>query len=131
MVFADVDIIGNEGAFGQRFPAPAMSGAADGLGDQWNVFAVSGHDGTTTDPSLALTDSAGDPSPVTFSIQGTVTGWSGAGNALVSDYLFLNAGNSDSTITWEISGLAPGEAYTLIAYGGVSRDIGLTLDSRF
>ena len=121
---------GNGGAFGQLSPPLTMNGleSNSGLGGTWNAFTIPGHNGTATDPSLSLVDSAGTASGLTFSITGTVTGWSQTGNSLVSDYIFLNAGNSDSVITWEISGLNPGETYTLIGYGGVSRDIKLTLD---
>jgi len=121
---------GNEGSFGQLSPPNPMNGteANSGLGGVWNAFTIPGHSGTATDPTMNLVDSAGAASSVSFSITGTITGWSQNGNALVSDYLFLNAGNSDSSITWEISGLAPGETYTFYGYGGVSRDISLTLD---
>ena len=126
----DIQGDGGGGNFGQLNPPNAMSGTegSSGLGNVWNIFNVPGHSGTVTDPSLSLVDSAGSASGLTFSITGTVTGWSQGGSALVSDYLFVNAGNSDTSITWEISGLTPGETYTFYGYGGVSRDIELTLD---
>ncbi|MDB4734715.1 lamin tail domain-containing protein [Akkermansiaceae bacterium] len=126
----DIQGDGAGGNFGQLNPPNSMSGTegSSGLGNVWNIFNVPGHAGTVTDPSLSLVDSAGAASSLSFSITGTVTGWSQSGSALVSDYLFVNAGNSDSSITWEISGLTPGETYTFYGYGGVSRDIKLTLD---
>jgi hypothetical protein len=121
---------GNGGNFGQLSPPVTMSGieSSSGLGNIWNAFSIPGHDGTAINPSMNLVDSAGAASGVSFSITGTVTGWSQNGSNLVSDYLFLNAGKSDTVITWEISGLTPGEIYTFYGYGGVSRDIQLTLD---
>ncbi|MEM7396782.1 MAG: hypothetical protein AAF492_31015, partial [Verrucomicrobiota bacterium] len=83
---------------------------------------------TTTDPSLNLVDSAGNASPVTLSITGTMTGWSQNGSSLISDYLFVNAGNSDPFVDWTLSGLTPGVAYTMYAYGGVARNVSLLID---
>ena len=121
---------GNGGLFGQLSPPDLMSGVAgeSGLGGVWNAFTIAGHSGVSTDPSMNLVDSAGAASGVGFSIDGTVTGWSQEGDALVADYLFVNAGNADSSITWQISGLTPGERYTFLGHGGISRDISLTLD---
>jgi hypothetical protein len=106
---------GSGGAFGQLAPPNLMTGseANAGHGNVWNAFTISGHSGTTSDPSLNLVDSAGNLSGVTFAVTGNVTGWSQNGSALVADYLFLNAGNSASSITWQITGLTPGETYSL------------------
>lgn len=121
---------GNGGAFGQLAPPTLMSGAEvnTGLGATWNAFTISGHDGTTPNPSLPLVDSSGTASSVSFSVNGTVTGWSQTGSALIADYLFVNAGNSDPSVSWELSGLIPGKTYSMHPYGGVGRDIKITID---
>jgi len=99
--------------------AVLMSGVEPmyGYGNVWNAFEVAHHAGTTTDPVLALVDSEGDPTPVTFSFIGTVSGWNNNG-PLHPDYLFLNAGAADNDIDWTINGLTPGEIYEFVAYGG-------------
>jgi hypothetical protein len=120
---------GNGGAFGQLAPPLNMNGSASGLGGTWNHLTLGGHPTTSTNPSLALVDSDGSASPATFSITGTVSGWSQSGNPLHSDYLFVNAGNADSTIDWQLTGLDSAETYSLILYGGVARDIRITIDT--
>jgi len=103
-----------------------------GHGNLWNAFNVPGHDlPALTDPSLQLLDSEGNETLVTFSIFGNIAGFS-YGNTipLRQDYLFVNAGNSDVSVTWSITGLKPGSTYAFYTYGGgvVGRDIGLTVD---
>ncbi|MDG2124123.1 MAG: lamin tail domain-containing protein [Verrucomicrobiales bacterium] len=121
---------GAGGAFGQLAPPNLQSGTeinAD-LGNVWNAFSIPGHSGTATDPSLPLVDSAGEPSPLTFAVDGRVTGWSANGNALTADYLFVNAGNADTSVTWSISGLDPSKQYAIHFYGGITRNIKITLE---
>jgi len=120
---------GNGGAFGQLSPSADMSGNANGLGGTWNHFTVGGHSTTSSNPSLNLVKSDGSASSVNFSINGTVSGWSQNGDALHADYLFINAGNADANIDWQITGLNSAESYTLILYGGVARDIQITVDT--
>ena len=95
-----VDLQGVGGVIANRNP-PVMSGpdAAQGLGNVWNEAAVAGHTGTSVDPVFAnLVDHAGVATDVAFSIQGTVSGWANAnGDALVDDYLFVNAGHADAS----------------------------------
>ena len=125
-----VDIQGFGGIITNPNP-PTKSGIEPslGLGNIWNNFDVAGHTGTTLNPSAELVDSDGNESPVTFSVTGRVSGWANTpGDPLIDDYLFVSAGNSDSDITWEISGLASGESYELYAYGGVARDATITVD---
>lgn len=81
-----------------------MSGSASGLGGIWNHLSLGGHPTTSTNPSFPLVKSDGSASPVPFAITGNVSGRSQAGNALHADYLFVNAGNSDSAIAWQING---------------------------
>jgi len=121
---------GNGGAFGQLTPPNLMSGLepAANLGGVWNAFTVAGHANTTTDPSLVLVDSAGATSTVTFAMDGTVTGFSNPGSALVGDYVFVHAGNSDPDVDWTLSGLLPGTNYAIFAYGSAIRDIRLLID---
>ena len=120
---------GNGGAFGQTVPVlMAGSEASSGLGNVWNAFTVSGDNSTTTNPSLNLVDSDGSPSSVFFSITGTLSGWSQNGSALLSDYIFVNAGNSDPFLDWAITGLVPGQEYEMYAYGSISRSAGLLID---
>ncbi|MGC6466514.1 MAG: lamin tail domain-containing protein [Akkermansiaceae bacterium] len=120
---------GNGGAFGQLAPPSNKTGSANGLGGTWNYFNVGGHSTTSTNPSLSLVESDGSASPVDFTITGTVSGWSQNGDALHADYLFVNAGNADSQVDWQITGLDSGESYTLVLYGGVARDIAITVDT--
>lgn len=125
----DIQGNGNGGAAGQLSPPANMSGSVNGLGGTWNHFTVGGHPSTSSNPTLNLTKSDGSASSATFTITGTASGWSQGGNALFSDYLFVNAGNSDSDLDWQISGLDSGETYTLIVYGGVGRDASITIDT--
>ena len=125
----DIQGNGNGGAFGQLVPPSNMSGSVNGLGGTWNYLTVGGHSSSSTNPSVNLVESDGSPSPVAFSVTGTVSGWSQSGDALHSDYLFVNAGSADANVDWQITGLDSGETYTLLLYGGVARDIEITVDT--
>jgi hypothetical protein len=106
----------------------STSGIFSGL---WNAFDITGHDGTDTDPSMSLFNARGEVSPVTFSIKGIISGWSNAPgpSAISNDYLFVGAGNADASATWEISGLNPATEFIFYPYGGVARDMLLTVDT--
>jgi hypothetical protein len=125
-----VDIQGVGGVISNPNP-PTMTGVEPnaGFGGTWNAFNVAGHSGTTTNPSMTLVDSAGTPSDITFSIGGTVSGWANvSSDALTNDYLFVGAGNSQTSITWEITGLDPTSTYNIFPYGGVARDMAWNVD---
>ncbi len=126
----DIQGDGAGGAFGQVVPT-LMSGveAASGLGNVWNALTIAGHSGTTVNPSLAVVkDSTGANTSVAFSITGTVSGFSTSGNALKNDYLFLAAGNSASSVTWQLTGLNPAKTYSLWLYGSASRSCRFKVD---
>ena len=97
----------------------------------WNDLSLPGHPNVAIDPSFELIDANGDDSGVTFSLFGTISSWTNpAGNdPLTNDYLFINAGNADPSATWEISGISPGSDFTFFAYGGIGRDMLLTVDT--
>jgi hypothetical protein len=152
-----VDIQGGPagGGFGQ-FGDPEDKGGVEpiyGYGNVWNHFNVQGYDNATTEssPSMQLVDANGNPSSLVFSIDGDVQGWAGnnawsgflnqqipaAGAAgplsLVGDYLFLNAGQSAESVTWEIRGLTPGAEYEMYVYASVvgddaNRQLGFEID---
>ena len=126
----DIQGDGAGGAFGQVVPT-LMSGveAASGLGNVWNALTIAGHSGTTVNPSLPVVkDSTGANTSVAFSITGTVSGFSTSGNALKNDYLFLAAGNSASSVTWQLTGLNPAKTYSLWLYGSASRSCRFKVD---
>ncbi len=134
-----VDIQGSgSGLFGQSNPPLLMNGVEPNynFGNLWNAFNVPGHAlPAQPNPSMALLDSTGNPWGVTFSITGPTAGWGGAGGSggrldLVRDYLFVNAGSVAGVLTldWSISGLDANHIYELYAYGGVARDMALTVD---
>ncbi len=101
-----------------------------GFGDVWNAFDVNGHTGNTTNQTLNLVDSFGNPSPVNFTVIDTVSGWSNnSAEVLVNDYLFVGVGSADASSLWEITGLVPGGVYEMYAYGGVGRDALITVDT--
>jgi hypothetical protein len=100
-----------------------------GHGNVWNGFNVAHHPGTSTDPSMALVDSAGNATAVAFSITGTLSAWNSGGTGPYNDYLFVRAGGADREVDWEISGLISGATYELYAYGGPARNILLTVDN--
>jgi len=130
-----VDMQGVGGTlYGQLDPPVLMEGTESiyGHGNIWNAFNVPGHDlPALVDPAIQLFDSEGNATLVTFSLFGNIAGFS-YGNTipLHQDYLFVNAGNSDVSVTWSISGLKAGSTYEFYTYGGgvVGRDIGLTVD---
>ena len=129
-----VDLQGsNEGA---AFPSEPvlMSGFEVRAGivtDVWNAINIPGHPNTATDPSFDLLDSNGDETGVSLSFTGTISSWSNTpGNdPLTDDYLFVNAGNADLSAAWELSGLSPLSEFTLFTYGGLARDMLLTVDT--
>ena len=126
----DIQGDGASGAFGQT-PPTLMSGAeaTSGFGNIWNALTVAGHSGTTLNPSLAIVkDSTGANTSVAFSVTGTVSGWSSAGNALNADYMFLAAGNSASSVTWQLTGLNPAKTYSMWLYGSSSRTCRFKVD---
>lgn len=97
----------------------------------WNAFEFTGHDSTVTDPTMSLVNARGEASPVTFSITGIVSGWANApgANALINDYLFVNAGNAAASANWSITGLRPSTEYVFYPYAGITRDMTLTVDT--
>ena len=127
-----VDLQGQGGVIANPNP-PLMSDAdsSSGLGNIWNEANVAGHRGTSQDPVFSnLVDQLGNETSVEFSIQGTVSGWANRnGDALIDDYLFVNAGNAERTANWTISGLTPNATYELYAFGGVARDALLSVDN--
>ena len=127
-----VDIQGIPGVFASS--PVLMSGIETNSGiisDVWNAFDLPGHDGTALDPSMALVNGHGIATTVTFSIFGTVSSWSNNPGAspITNDYMFVNAGNADVSAAWEISGLTPLGDYVFYPYGGVARDMLLTVDT--
>jgi hypothetical protein len=153
-----VDIQGGpeENSLYNQFGDPEDKGGIEpiyGHGNVWNHFNVQGFDGATTqsDPSMELVDANGDASSLTFSINGDVQGWAGnnawggiinsivppadaAGPlSLTGDYVFFNAGQSATDVTWEISGLIPDAEYEMYVYTSVvaddwSRQLGFSID---
>ena len=129
----DIQGAGSSG-FGQLDPPTLMEGVEPtyGFGNVWNAFNVAGHDlPALVDPSMQLVDSEGNATVVTFSITGNISGFSYNNTIpLVQDYLFVNAGNSDVSVSWSISGLKAGSTYELYTYGGgvVGRDGGHTAE---
>ena len=129
-----VDLQGsNEGALFPSEPV-LMSGFEVRAGivtDVWNAINIPGHPNTATDPSFDLLDSNGDETGVSLSFTGTISSWSNTpGNdPLTNDYLFVNAGNADVSVAWELSGLSPLSEFTLFTYGGRARDMLLTVDT--
>ena len=129
-----VDLQGsNEGALFPSEPV-LMSGFEVRAGivtDVWNAINIPGHPNTATDPSFDLLDSNGDETGVSLSFTGTISSWSNTpGNdPLTNDYLFVNAGNADVSVAWELSGLSPLSEFTLFTYGGIARDMLLTVDT--
>jgi Lamin Tail Domain/Concanavalin A-like lectin/glucanases superfamily/CotH kinase protein len=116
----DIQGDGAGGAFGQT-PPVLKTGveSVSGLGNVWNALTVAGHSGTTVNPSLAIVkDSTGSNTSVAFSITGTVSGFTNPGDALNLDYLFLAAGGSASSVTWQITGLNPAKTYSMWFYTG-------------
>lgn len=106
--------------------------AAFGRGNIWNAFTVLHHTGVSVNPSMALVDSEGNPSGVTFSITGRVSGYNAnVGDPLGQDYLFIQAGGSDPNLDWAISGLTPNFLYDLYLYGAIGggRDFNMLVDS--
>ncbi|MEX2188122.1 MAG: lamin tail domain-containing protein [Pirellulales bacterium] len=124
-----VDIQAVGGVITQPNP-PLKTGveASSGWGDVWNAFNIAGHTGTTLNPTLALVNSAGTPTGVTFSIAGAISGWSENGDGLTSDYLFVAAGNSPTTANWQITGLDLAKTYSFFPYGSSLRDMGWNVD---
>jgi hypothetical protein len=130
-----VDIQGDGvgGVYGQ-VPPEQMVGPepSSGLGGFWNAFTIPGHPAVVSDPMMALKDSSGADSSISFSISGTVSGFSmpasSGSSALFADYLFLNAGNSDRAISWRIDGLDPSKSYSLWLYSSVLRSVRLKVD---
>ena len=137
-----VDIQGGPagGTFGQFGDPQDKSGVEPnyGYGNVWNHFTVQGFDNATTqsDPEMNLVDANGAASSVSFKINGDVQGWAGnnawssglvgpgtaSESALIADYMFLNAGQSAPSVTWELSGLTPGAEYEMFIYASIVAD---------
>ncbi|MDB4488305.1 hypothetical protein N9042_00905 [bacterium] len=98
----------------------------------WNALDVTGHDGTDIDPSWTdLVNALGNPTSVSVNITGVVSAWTNPQNErpIFDDYLFVNAGNADPNIAWNIAGLRPASTYRFFPYGGVARDHTMTVDT--
>ena len=129
-----VDLQGsNEGALFPSEPV-LMSGFEVRAGivtDVWNAINIPGHPNTATDPSFDLLDSNGDETGVSLSFTGTISSWTNnpGNDPLTNDYLFVNAGNADLRAAWQLSGLSPLSEFTFFTYGGIARDMLLTVDT--
>jgi len=97
----------------------------------WNAFDVTGHDGTQTNPTMSIVNARGEDLGITFTVTGIVSSWTNTpgANPIIDDYLFVNAGGADLSATWDISGLSPATEYIFYPYGGVARDMLLTVDT--
>lgn len=122
------------GVFGQ-VPPIAMSGAepGSGIGNVWNALTLASHPATSVNPGItSMVDSSGSASGLSFGITGTVSGFtygsSGGSTVLFNDYLFLNAGNSAASITWQIGGADPGKTYSMWLYGSSVRTVRIKVD---
>ena len=99
--------------------------------DQWNAFRLPTWSGNITNPSMALNDTAGNATPVTLQITGTVSGVNIPGsNSLVRDYLVTHVGPLSTSIDWMLSGLTPGAKYMMWNYSGElsGRQLNMTID---
>jgi hypothetical protein len=118
-------------------PSAAALDPVFGSADVWNDLTT-GDAGVTSDPSYSsLLDSTGAVTGVGFSITGTLDsyqGYSATASYLTMDYLFWNAPvnpSLSSTLSWAISGLAPGASYVLVFHGAntdVDRSVAMTID---
>lgn len=122
------------GVFGQVAPT-TMVGVepASGFGNVWNALTLASHPATSVNPGIgAMVDSSGSATGLSFGINGTVSGFtyggSGGTTVLFNDYLFLNAGNSASSITWQIGGADPGETHSMWFYGSSVRSVRIKVD---
>ena len=97
----------------------------------WNAFDIPGHESTATNPTMTILNARGEDLGVTFTVTGIVSSWSNipGANPITNDYLFVNAGFAAESATWDISGLSPATEYTFYPYGGVARDMLLTVDT--
>lgn len=87
-----------------------MQGSIDGMGKRWNALEVIGEI-----PSWEnLIDAEGQPTPVGFSVQGTLKAFAHnrSPHDLLRDYV-----TSEGAYGWALSGLEPGAAYRIYGYG--------------
>lgn len=111
-----------------------MSGVEStyGQGNVWNAFNLQHHPSAVVNPSMSLVSSNGAISPVTFSINGTVSSFNNAGT-LKEDYLFFGAGNVTNvhSVDWSVTGLEANATYEMMIYGGAiaGRDFSMTIDT--
>lgn len=101
------------------------------LSANWNALDITGHDGTDLDPTwTGLVNAQGTPTNVAFTVTGRISSWTNPSSdrAIFDDYLFVNAGNADPSMTWQITGLAPNSNYKFFPYGGFARDFAMTVD---
>ncbi len=131
----DIQGDGVGGVFGQVPPA-TMSGteSASGIGNVWNALTLASHPATSVNPSISsIVNSSGAATALSFSIAGTISGFtygsSGGSTNLYNDYLFLNAGNSAASITWQIGGAPLGKTYSMWLYGSSARSVRIKVDA--
>ena len=129
-----VDLQGNPEGAAFAFEPVLMSGfeaRAGVMTGVWNALSLPGHANTALNPSFPLIDANGNDSGLIFSLFGTVSSWTNnpGNDPLTNDYLFVNAGNADASAGWEISGVSALSNFTFFAYGGIGRDMLLTVDT--
>jgi len=122
----NVDIQGDAGStlYGQQGTAHPHGPDANGVWNVMNLPPLDGNPATmVTDPLIPLVNKDNIPGPVTFSLIGSVGGWSGIPNqhTLIGDYLILLGnhyfGYPDSAGI-NISGLEAGATYDLFVRTG-------------
>ena len=127
-----VDMQGTPGGIYSQPIATTMMGVEPvyGYGNFWNAFVVSAWNDLSTDPSMALVDSNGNPTGVAFSLAGTVSGFNYAGD-LEKDYLIFDVPGASATADWTVTGLEPQGWYQMQLYGGqvAGRDFNMLIDT--
>jgi hypothetical protein len=122
----NIDLQGDAGStlYGQEGIAHPHGPDGSGIWNVLNVPPLDGNPATTVpDPSIGLVNNQGEATPVTFTLEGDIGGWSGLANhhSLIGDYVILLANHYfgyPDTIGLRFDGLEAGATYELVVRTG-------------
>ncbi|MDX2109438.1 MAG: PEP-CTERM sorting domain-containing protein [Verrucomicrobiota bacterium] len=114
-IIVNVDFNSTNNGGGATFVGLAAATDPAGATALWNGISNDTFGGMPNLGATNLLDSTGAASGLGISVSDMGGGYSGSGNALLNDYLYINSGTNNQVVT--ISGLNNSASYDLFIYG--------------
>ena len=110
----NIDFNSTQNGGGPTYSGLAVAPDTAGAGAQWNGFSNNSFANIPNLGGTNLLDSTGVATTIDLTVGTHGGGYSGSGNALLNDYLYLQSGGTSSSFT--LSGLSASEKYDVYIY---------------